>query len=496
MPHASLRKNPWIWPEIGLIITRSDSAQAGGTVGAEAVAHGQRGSRLTSNHPLRVLIATRCVVPVKPGHGGAEIAAYEQGRALEARGHEVTLIADAESEFRFPGRLELVPVESRLLRFLRRLHGGFTRWVLQHLIGNLHAALAVRRLTREREFDLVHAHGPLATLLISRWVNLPLVYTEHDAPPWQCRYRQWWERRVRNVIYRGLNVRAHRCADAAVAPFDSLGDEMEHRWGVQRVAVIPSAVDSDAFYPDASRRRAINGRNGNGRRTIESTERSGVERRRSQRRRYAFEHYCLFVGELCSRKAPDLLVRALAEAPAVCCVVVGDGAMRRHLQELAAVVGVEDRIAFLGRQSSENLARIYADADVMVLPSVSEASPLVVAEALSSGTPVIATRIAGIPSLVRDGETGFLVDPGDVAALADALRRAMGDERLRSAMAARARASVSETFAWSAIAGRHDELYRSLIPSDRDGRTTARRHEDARRDVPEPTPAGLETSGR
>ena len=401
---------------------------------------------------LRILIATRCVVPIKPGHGGAETAGYELARALAGRGHDVTLLADSESVLRDDDGLNVVEVDSRLLRWIRRRHPGFAVWIVQHFVGNMFAARAVRRVERDQPHDVIHAHGSLSSILIGRFAG-PVIYTEHDAPPWHCRYRRWWERAIRNVVYRVFNVPAQRRADGVIALFDEHGEEMRERWKARAVSVIANAADAEAFYPDASRRRTPRTPevNGNG---------------SSDRRRYGFDRYCLFAGELSSRKAPDVLLRALVDAPGVCCVVAGDGPMRGQLEQLAENLEISDRVAFLGRQSSENLARIYADADLLVLPSVSEAAPLVVAEAMASGTPVVATRIAGIPALVRNGDTGFLVEPEDVDGLAAALRTAMSSDDLLAEMSKRAFIFVREALAWSAVAGEHEGAYMSLLSSE------------------------------
>jgi glycosyltransferase involved in cell wall biosynthesis len=319
---------------------------------------------------------------------------------------------------------------------------------------------------------VIHAHGSLSSILIGRFGG-PVIYTEHDAPPWHCRYRRWWERAIRTIVYRAFNVPAQRRADAVIALFDEHGEEMRERWKARAVSVIANAADAEAFYPDASRRR---------RRAAEASG-SGT----SDRRRYGFERYCLFAGELSSRKAPDVLLKALADAPGVCCVIAGDGPMRGQLEQLVEKLEISDRVTFLGRQSSENLARIYADADLLVLPSVSEAAPLVVAEAMACGTPVIATRIAGIPALVRNGDTGFLVEPEDVDGLAAALRTAMASDDLLAEMSKRAFLFVREALAWSAVAGEHEGAYLSLLadeppsgPRSRNGTTVPARKRERR----------------
>ena len=384
---------------------------------------------------LRILMVSRGVVPIRTGCGGSELAAYQLARYCAERGHDVALVADTGEEAALStDGLELVPIESRLQRLATRLPGNFFAWLLQHLVGNVTAALAARRLLRERQFDLIHAHGSLGAILISFFSKLPLVYTEQDAPPWQCRYRSWWERRIRAVVYRTLNVTAFRRAQHVAATFESLRREIVDRWGV--------AENATSMIP--------NGANGGSNRIGKCD--------------CGFDRYCLFVGRLTSRKGPDFVVHALAEAEDdVCCVFAGDGPMRGEIEQLATSLGVRDRIAFLGRVDPEDLAPLYANAELLVLPSVSEASPLVVAEAMACGTPVLATRIAGLPNLVQDWETGFLVEPNNVGQLAVALRFLMRDSTLRRSMSKKARRRVGEQFCWSHVGRQYEAAYGRLV---------------------------------
>jgi glycosyltransferase involved in cell wall biosynthesis len=399
---------------------------------------------------------TRGVVPIRPGCGGAELVAYQLSRYLAARHNRVTLVADTAEETRAAApKMEFVPIDSALLERIRHGRAGFCRWILQHLVGNLAATRVALRLIRRRDYDLVHCHGNLSAYLVSRLSRVPVVYTEHDATPWQCRYRHWWERLIRRAIYRRLNGAAFRNVHLVLATFDGLRDEIVSRWKVDpsRVVSISNGVDLETF--DRMRRRA---------RWVQRM--SGRSVLPPKQRRHGFERYCLFVGQLTSRKAPDLVLRALVKCEDVCCVFVGDGPMRLRLERLAEDLGVSERVAFLGQIDSSELADIYADADLLVLPSVSEASPLVVAEAMAWGTPVLATRISGVPSLVKDWETGFLVTPADVGELAIAMRFLMRDEALRSEMAERASERVRKDLGWSSVAETHVGEYLTLIGAD------------------------------
>jgi 2-deoxystreptamine N-acetyl-D-glucosaminyltransferase/2-deoxystreptamine glucosyltransferase len=104
-----------------------------------------------------------------------------------------------------------------------------------------------------------------------------------------------------------------------------------------------------------------------------------------------------------------------------------------------------------------------AAADVFVLPSHSEGLPTVCCEALNCGLPVVATAVDGTPEIVRDGETGLLVPPGDAAALAGALARILGDDDERARLARRALEVGRAEFTWAANARRTAEIYRELL---------------------------------
>ena len=111
--------------------------------------------------------------------------------------------------------------------------------------------------------------------------------------------------------------------------------------------------------------------------------------------------------------------------------LVGDGPDREATEQLAHDLGIVDRCLFLGYQ--DDVAPFYAAFDALVLPSANEGTPVSAIEALAGGRPVVATRVGGVPDVVRDGVDGFLVEPGDVDALADRLGQLAAD----SALAAR-----------------------------------------------------------
>jgi glycosyltransferase involved in cell wall biosynthesis len=104
----------------------------------------------------------------------------------------------------------------------------------------------------------------------------------------------------------------------------------------------------------------------------------------------------------------------------------------------------------------------YGRAAVLVHPSAQETSPMVIAEAMAAGVPVVATRVGGVRHLVREGETGYLVEVGDIETLAQRIAALLADERRRASFAAAARSAASQ-FRAAAVAARVRAVYQEAV---------------------------------
>jgi glycosyltransferase involved in cell wall biosynthesis len=144
-----------------------------------------------------------------------------------------------------------------------------------------------------------------------------------------------------------------------------------------------------------------------------------------------------------------------------CLCMVGDGPDRTQLERRAHELGVVRDTLFLGYQ--EDVAPYYAAFDALVLPSGNEGTPVSAIEALAAGRPVVATRVGGVPDVVRDGEDGFLVETGATDDLADRLERLARDPELRERMGEQGRARVLPRYAVHRLVDDVDRLYRSLL---------------------------------
>jgi glycosyltransferase involved in cell wall biosynthesis len=176
----------------------------------------------------------------------------------------------------------------------------------------------------------------------------------------------------------------------------------------------------------------------------------------------------LFVGRLTPHKGVDRLIRALPAGAGL--RIVGSGGHdprppERDYPDLLRRLAEGRDVRFLGPVSEEDLPGLYRRAAVLAMPSVdrtcygrpvpvSELLGLTALEAMASGTPVVASRIGGLAEVVVDGETGFLVEPGDLAALHDRLALLVSDRRLAARLGANARDLVVRRFTWRACAER------------------------------------------
>jgi glycosyltransferase involved in cell wall biosynthesis len=172
----------------------------------------------------------------------------------------------------------------------------------------------------------------------------------------------------------------------------------------------------------------------------------------------------LFAGRLMAQKGLDTLVDALDllqhVRPDVRTLIAGAGPLRSELEETAHAYTLDGKVRFLGHR--DDVPRLLAAADLLVLPSRYEGLPNVVLEAMRFKKPVVATSAPGTAELVVDGETGRLVPVGQATALAQAVREVLGDPDRARRMGEAGRARVEAEFTASGMVARFAELYESL----------------------------------
>ncbi|MFF4606943.1 glycosyltransferase [Streptomyces sp. NPDC001339] len=332
-------------------------------------------------------------------------------------------------------------------------------------------------------YDLVHSHywlsGHVGWLAAERW-GVPLVHAMHtmakvknaalaagDTPEPAAR-----------VIGETQIVRA---ADRLIANTAEEADELVRHYEADpgKVAVVHPGVNLDRFRPAPAKGDAAGGVAGNA-----SANAAGdvAASRAAARARLGLPQDAvipLFAGRIQPLKAPDILLRAVADLlaadPALRSRLVvpvvggpsGSGlAKPEGLQKLAARLGIADVVQFRPPVGQERLADWYRAASVLVMPSHSESFGLVAIEAQACGTPVVAAAVGGLPVAVRDGVSGFLVAGHDPADYARALRRFVAEPALSTRMGADA-ARHAQSFGWGTAAVATGDVYTAAMQERR-----------------------------
>jgi glycosyltransferase involved in cell wall biosynthesis len=302
------------------------------------------------------------------------------------------------------------------------------------------ALLALARSLRRERIDLLHVHlfepsviGLLAGVLAgTRARVLTRHYSDYHTRidrPWHVRLDQLCTRLAHVVIA----VSRHTA---------------EHLTGVEgaparKVRVILNGVDLERARissPDAPRR--LRQELGGGAQLLLVPARLHPEKGHS--------HLFRALPELRQRCKQPFLV-----------LVAGDGPFRAEYEREVAALGVSDLVRFLGFR--HDMPDLMAAADLVVLPSVTEAFGLVLTEALFLGTPVVATRVGGVPEIIADGVDGVLVPPGDSAALAAAIGGLLTSDEARARLQGAGRRKVAETFGFDRMIRGYESLYAELL---------------------------------
>jgi glycosyltransferase involved in cell wall biosynthesis len=293
------------------------------------------------------------------------------------------------------------------------------------------------RLLRERRIDAVVTVGAGDKMfwgrLAARYVGVPVIISALHSTGWP------------DGVGR-LNRLLTRITDAFIAVAASHGRYLVEKEGFPecKVAVIPNGVDTKRFAPAAdigAVRRELG--------VAESAPVVGI------------------VAALRPEKNHELFLamasRVLEHVPATRFLVIGDGPCREHLQRRTAELRLASNVLFLG--SRNDVPRLLAAMDVFVLTSHVEANPISILEAMSAGLPVVATNVGSIHEAVIEGETGFLVTPGNADQLAGRVLELLKDPVRRRAMRGCARQAVTNRWSIETMVCGYEKLIESIYAS-------------------------------
>jgi D-inositol-3-phosphate glycosyltransferase len=393
--------------------------------------------------------------------GGMNVYVVEVSKRLAALGIEVEIFTRATTGS-LPPTVEMAP--GVLVRHITA--GPYEGLSKEDLPGQLcsftSGVLRTEAMLSPGYYDLVHSHywlsGQVGWLATARW-GIPLIHSMHTLA------------RVKNAALAASDTpepasrligeqQVVDAADRLVANTDQEAEQLVRMYGAapERVAVAHPGVDLETFRPgDQALARA----------------RLGLP---------AHAPVLLFVGRIQPLKAPDILLRLAADLLErdperyrdLTVVVVGGPsgtglAEPHHLTDLARQLGVSERTRFVKPVGQNELAEWYRAADIALMPSYNESFGLVAVEAQACGTPVVAAKVGGLVTAVRDGESGLLVPGHDPADYATACARLLDYPGLLNRMRTGARKHAAE-FGWGATADRIVGVYSDALDAHSLGR--------------------------
>ena len=390
--------------------------------------------------PLRILLLANTVPPRDVSGVGEQVLQLAAG--LRGRGHEVEVVGRSPSglgasKLLFP--LTAVPALARAVRRVR------PHVVQVHESDGALAALwlaGARRLLRRRWSSRSIPRPRLLALLQVSYVEerravRPLVTPEGRVlgRPGTVERRF---RRFKAPLQILLGRLTARLADRVLCPSAVTAREVARDYAVAEVGVLPNVTGA--------------------------VERPGEDEPSSSEGGGEGPEPLLFVGRLRLRKGVEVLLEALAELPGSPPLwIVGDGEHRAALETRVRELDLTDRVRLLGRRDPGPVRALLREARALVVPSIYEGMPLVVLEAMEAATPVVASAVSGIPEVVVDGETGWLVPPEEPAALARALSEVSADPAEARRRGAAGRRRLDERYRPEHAVARWEEILKEAV---------------------------------
>lgn len=311
------------------------------------------------------------------------------------------------------------------------------------------------------KYDLLHSHywmsGIAGLELKSAW-KIPMVNMFHTLGAMKNRVAQK-DAQIEGEYRIAGEKRVLSEADAIVAatPAEVAQLQWLYQADISKIEIIPPGVDASRFYPIPK---------------DEAKEFIGVP---------PCERMLLFVGRIEPLKGLDVLLQAIQlmlvrgrydETPFCLAVIGGDpdantetmSEEMARLREMRSQLNLEDFVVFLGKKSQDTLPYYYSAAEAVIVPSHYESFGMVALEAMSCGTPVVASQVGGLAFLIQDGITGYHVPVGDPEALCDRITALLENQILREDLGRQA-AQFAMEYRWENIASRMKHLYMNTINS-------------------------------
>ena len=293
------------------------------------------------------------------------------------------------------------------------------------------AVRQIEECIQEDGIQLLHTHGYKADLygyVAARRSGKPIVATCHN----------WVGGTAALGIYNRLDRMALKRFQGLAAVSDSVAQRLlDSGVAAKKIRTIANGIDVGPF----ERARPLPVFEFDGNKVVGMVARLDLQK--------GFEYLLRATRELC------------AAFPALKVVIVGEGPDRQAIESMVQRFGLQSNVILAGQHS--HMPEIYAAMDVFVLPSLNEGLPMTILEAMAASRPVVATRVGAIPKVIKDGETGLLVDPGDADGLRNALARLLRDSDLGRRLGSAGHDWVSRNYTSEAMALKYRQMYDEVL---------------------------------
>lgn len=367
-----------------------------------------------------------------PTYGGSGAVATELGLELAKRGHEVHFISYAPP-FRLDGFRERVYFHEVEMEDYP---------LFEHPPYSLALAVAIHQVSRDRGLDLVHVHYaiPHAT---SAWIAGQMFEGSQCPKIITTLHGTDITLLGQHPSFRSITRFSILKSDGLTAVSHYLKEETERNFGVdgEQIRVIPNFIDTELY-----RRGRVPCH-----RVKFAKDDEKILMHMSNFRRVKRVEDVLEIFARVSKKIPSRLV------------MVGDGPDRARAEQRAEELGILERAMFIGKHASVD--ELLACADLFLLPSESESFGLAALEAMACCTPVLASRVGGLPEVVEDGGCGYLFPVGDIEAMVDGAVEILSSEDQWRMMSARGREIAEECFSAKAIVDIYESFYQEVLDS-------------------------------
>jgi glycosyltransferase involved in cell wall biosynthesis len=367
-----------------------------------------------------------------PLGGGVGYVAYHLAYNMSLRNNEVHVFTTAI------GSKDII--ESKNNFYIHRYKNAFS-------IGQapMSISLLMNSLWEHVDSDVIHCHignmpAPLAGYLYAKKWNIPMIISHHGD--WTNNYGSFFRRLGVTIYQQFLCDKLFQLSDKIVALSDQhLCSTKILRDNANKVHIIPNGINVTELIINVDKKKC--------------REILGLP----------VDHkLMLFVGSFSPAKSIDVLIKSMKEViatePKVTLILAGDGYLREYLVELTQELKLSDNIIFWGQLVNEQKRLLYNASDVFILPSKSEAFPIVILEAATCGLPIIVSDIDRIKSIITDDQNGLTFLCGDSHDLSKKIISCIKNDELRKRLGSTAREGVKQ-YDWAHIASLYDQLYKS-----------------------------------